>query len=133
MEVKWLVSKWNTILNRNGLIDSLQTHHVYSTLKRHGNGRFCAELAPLPYCLGRSTLYSNKLHDLSVTILRGYKDVYVNSFFPWTARLWNSLPAECFSLTCDLNGIESSVKIHFIFEFLLNNFPICFSFSSFFF
>ena len=35
----------------------------------------------------RSTRYSNKLHDFSVTIPRCYKDVYVNSFFSLTARL----------------------------------------------
>ena len=41
-----------------------------------------------------------------VTIPRCYKDVYVNSFFPRTARLWNSLPIECFPLTYDLNGFN---------------------------
>ena len=50
-----------------------------------------AELVPLPYSRGRSTRYSDRLHDFSVTILRCYKDVYVNSFFPRTTRLWNSL------------------------------------------
>ena len=37
-----------------------------------------------------------------------YKDV--NSFFPRTVRLWNSLPAECYPLTYDLNGIKSRVS-----------------------
>ena len=59
-------------------------------------GRCCsselAQLVPLPYSRGRSTCYSDGLHDFSVTIPRCYKDVYVNSFFPRTARLWNSLP-----------------------------------------
>ena len=45
------------------------------------------ELVPLPYSGGRSTRYSDRLHDFSVTIPRRYKDVYVNSFFPCTARL----------------------------------------------
>ena len=27
-----------------------------------------------------------------------YKDAYVNSFFPFTAILWNSLPRKCFPL-----------------------------------
>ena len=53
------------------------------------------ELVPLPYSRGRSTHYSDRLHDFSVTIPRCLKDVYVNSFFPHTARLWNSLPIEC--------------------------------------
>ena len=61
-----------------------------------------AQLVRLPYSRGRSTRYSDRLHDFSVTIPRCYKDVYVNSFFPRTARLWNSLPIECFPLTYDL-------------------------------
>ena len=56
-----------------------------------------AQLVPLPYSRGRSTHYSDRLHNFSVTVPRCYKDVYVNSFFPRTARLWNSLPIECFS------------------------------------
>ena len=48
----------------------------------------------------------------SVTIPRCYKDVYVNNFFPCTARLWNSLPIECFALTYDLNGFKSRVNRH---------------------
>ena len=58
-------------------------------------GRCSSELAhlvPLPYCQRRSTRYSDRLHDFSVTIPSCYKDFYVNSFFPRTARLWNSLP-----------------------------------------
>ena len=58
-----------------------------------------AELVPRPFSRGRSTLYSDRLHDFSVTIPRCYKDVYVNSFYPRTAKLWNSLLIECFPLT----------------------------------
>ena len=54
-----------------------------------------AQLVPLLFSQGRSTRYSDRLHDFSVTIPRCYKDVYVNSFFPRTARLCNSLPIEC--------------------------------------
>ena len=46
-----------------------------------------AQLIPRPYSPGRSTRYSNRLHDFSVTIARFYKNVYVNSFFSYTARL----------------------------------------------
>ena len=52
----------------------------------------------------RSSCYSDRLQDFSVNISKCYKDVYINSFFPWTARLWNFLPEECFLLTYDLNG-----------------------------
>ena len=59
-----------------------------------------------------STRYSDRLHDFSVTIPRYYKDVYVNSFFTRTARPWNSLPIEFFSLTYDLNGFKSRINRH---------------------
>ena len=54
----------------------------------------------------RSTRYSDRLHDLSVTIPICYKDVYVKSFFPSPAGLWNSLIIECFPLTYNLNGLS---------------------------
>ena len=63
-----------------------------------------AELFLLPYLIGRSTRYSNRFHDFFVTILGCFNDVSVSSFFPCTARLWNSLPAECFPLTYYWNG-----------------------------
>ena len=66
-----------------------------------------AQLVPLPFSRGRSTRYSERLHDFSVTIPRCYKEVYVNSFFSRTAKLWNSLPIECFRLTYDLSGFLS--------------------------
>ena len=69
-----------------------------------------AQLVPLPYSRGRSTCYSDRLHDFSVTVPRCYKDVYVNSFFPHTVRLWNSVPIECFPLTYDLSGFKSRIN-----------------------
>ena len=71
---------------------------------------YFGQLAPLPYTRESSTCYSDRLHDFSVTIPRCYKDVYVNSFFPRTARLWNSLPIECFPLTDDLSGFKSRIN-----------------------
>ena len=59
-----------------------------SLFYRYYFGRCSSELAqlvPLPYSRGRSTRYSDRLHDFSVTIPRCYKDVYVNSFFPRAA------------------------------------------------
>ena len=41
-----------------------------------------AQLVPLPYSRGRSTHYSDRLHDFSVTICRCYKDVYVKCKLP---------------------------------------------------
>ena len=51
-----------------------------------------AHLVPFPFSHRRSTLYSDRLHDFSVTIPTCYKDVYINTSLPRTARLWNSLP-----------------------------------------
>ena len=70
-----------------------------SLFYRYYFGRCSSEMAepvPLPYSRGRSTCYSDRLHDFSVTIPRRYKDVSVNSLFLRTARHWNSLPIEAF-------------------------------------
>ena len=84
-----------------------------SVFYRYYFGRCSSELTQLvrlPYSRGRSTGYSDRSHDFSVTIPRFYKDVYVNSFFPRTARLWNSLRIECFPLTYDLSGFKSRIN-----------------------
>ena len=84
-----------------------------SLFYRYYFGRYSFELAqmvPLPYSRGRSTRYSDRLHDFSVTIPRCYKDVFVDSFFPCAARLCNSLPIECFLLTYDLSGFKSTMN-----------------------
>ena len=73
-----------------------------------------AQLGPLPYSWGRSSRYSDRLHDFSVTIPRCCMDVYINSFFPHTARLCNSLPVEYFPLTYDLNGFKSRINRHLL-------------------
>ena len=72
------------------------------------------QLVPLPFSRGRSTRYSDRLHDFSVTIRRCYKDVYVNSFFQHKARLLNSLPLEYFPLTYDPRGFKSRINRHLL-------------------
>ena len=69
-----------------------------------------ADLVPLPYSQGRSTCHFDRLHDFSVTIPKCYKDVYVNSSFPRTAKLWSSLPIECFPLTFDLSSFKYRIN-----------------------
>ena len=76
--------------------------------------REVAQLVPLPYSQGRSARYFDRLHDFSVTIRRCYQDICVNSFFPHTARLWNSMPIECFPLTYDLNSFKSRINRHLL-------------------
>ena len=89
----------------------------FSLFYRYYFGRCSFELAQLvllPYSRGRSTRYSDRLHDYSVTIPRYYKDVYVNSFFPRTPRLCSSMPIECFPLTYNLNGFKSRINSHLL-------------------
>ena len=123
-----LVATWNCWISyRNGYVGLLVLHLLpllnpwlivgkeasLSLFYNYYFGRCSSELAelvPLPYSQGRSTRYSDRLHDFSVTIPRSYKDVYVNRFFPRTAKLWNSLPIECFPLTYDLNGFKSRIN-----------------------
>ena len=88
---------------------SLSYRYYFSTCSSE-----LAQLAPLPYSQGRSTCYSDRLHDFSATIPRSYKDVYVNNFFPCTTRLWTYLPIECFLLTYDLNDFKSRINRHLL-------------------
>ena len=88
-----------------------------SLFYRYYFGRCSSELAqlvPLPFSQGRSTCYSDRLHDFSVTILACHKNVYVNIFFPHTAELWNSLPIECFPLADYLSGFKSRTNSHLL-------------------
>ena len=88
-----------------------------SLFYRYYFGRCSSELAELvlfPYSRGKSTRYSDRLHGFSVSIPRCYKGIYVNSFFPRTARLWNSLPIGCFPLTYDLTGFKSRFIRHLV-------------------
>ena len=43
-------------------------------------------------------------------------------FFPRTAKLWNSLPIECFRLTYNLNGFNSWINRHLL---TVGSFPVC--------
>ena len=114
-----LVSTWNCWISyKNGYAGLLvQNVTSLSLFYTYYFGRFSSELAelvPLSYTRGRSTHYSDRLHDFSVIIPRCYKDVNVNSFFLRTARLWNSLPIECFPLTNHLSGFKSGINRHLL-------------------
>ena len=69
-----------------------------------------ADLVPLPHPRNRATRYSEGLHDFAVSIPRTNKGIYANSFFPRTAKIWNSLPADCFPLTYDLTQFKTNVN-----------------------
>ena len=101
-------------------LESLAHHQNVVTLSlfyRYYFGRCSSELAqlvPLPFSRGRSTRYSDRLHDFSVTIPSCYKGVYVNSFFSHIPRLWNSPLLECFPLIYNLNGFKSRIGRHIL-------------------
>ena len=81
----------------------------------------------LPYYRGRTTLYSDRYHYFSVSIPGCYKNVYFNSFFPSTERLWNSLSIEIFPLSYDLNGFKCRIKTHLLtVDFLYPLIFLCF-------
>ena len=71
-----------------------------SLFYRHYFGRCSSEpaqLVPLHYSWGRSTPYSDRLHDVL-----------------HTARAWNSLPVEYFPLIYDLRGFKSRINRHLL-------------------
>ena len=98
---------WDALVSFNSLISvsislkltSLKLVASLSLFYRYYFGRCSpglAQLVPLPFSRCRPTRYSDRSHDFSVTIPRCYKDVYIDSFFPCTVRLWNYLPIGCF-------------------------------------
>ena len=110
---------YGILLSRLGWNPYLLFGIVRETIYRYYFGKCSSELSqlvPRPFSRGRSTRYFDRLHDFSVTIPRCYKDVYIKSFFPRTARLWNSLPKECFPLSYDLSGFKSRTNRHLLTE-----------------
>ena len=86
------------------LVLHLLAHHrnvaSLSFFYRYYFGRCSSELAqvdPHPWSQGRSSSYSDRLHDFSVTIPGYYKDVYVNSLF-----------------SRDPNGFKSRTNRHYL-------------------
>ena len=82
-------------------------------LKKNNILRSWSWLEPLAQCQNVANFslsyryYFGKVHGNWVNwfiIPRCYKVAYVNSLFNRSARLWNSLPTECFPLTYDING-----------------------------
>ena len=66
-------------------------------------------------------------HDFISQFCHHHKDVYLNSFFPCTARLWNYLPIECFPLIYDLNDFGLELTDTFNCRLFLNRFFVCFN------
>ena len=92
---------------------------ILSLFYRYYFGRCSSELAelvPLPYFRGRSTRYSDRLHDFfchhSLMLHRYLCQQFL--FLTQLARLWNSLPIECSPLTYDLNDFKSRINRHLL-------------------
>ena len=74
-----------------------------------------AQLVPLPYFRETSTYYSDKLHDVFVTIPTCYKNIYINSFFLHTATLWNSA-FRMLSIDLWFTGFTPRINRYFLTE-----------------
>ena len=99
---------------------------------RYYFGRYWSELAQLvslPYSGGSSTRFSDRLQSwFFCHHSQMLRNVYVYSFFPGAAGLWNSLPIECFPLIYDSNGFKYIINTNFNCSFFLNKFHVCFNF-----
>ena len=78
-----------------------------------------ASLEPLAHCQNVASLsilykyyFGRSSSELAQLVL--LKDVNVNSFFLRTARLWKSLPIECFPLAYDINCFKSRTNRHLL-------------------
>ena len=60
----------------------------------------------------RQTRQAAKSHPFTVEIPRCKRAFYSNSFFPRTARLWNSLPGPCFPNCTDMQKFKCNVNRH---------------------
>ena len=67
-----------------------------------------AKVGTIPIVLGNCYVTMSPFLDVT----RINKDVYVNSFLPRAATLWNSLPIECFPLVYDVNVSLSTHRRH---------------------
>ena len=68
------------------------------------------ERTPSLKIFSRTTRFSSAAHPLTVQIPNSHKNLYSSSFFPRTACLWNSLPADCFPSDYDLQSFKSNVN-----------------------
>ena len=78
-----------------------------SLFYRYYFGRCSSELAqlvPLPFSYRKLILYSNRRH----------QERLYHQFLFCRARLWNSMPVECFPLIYNLNGFKSWITRHLL-------------------
>ena len=68
------------------------------------------ELTPSLKTFSKTTRLSSAAHPLTIQIPNFHKSCYSSSFFPCTARLWNTLPSNCFPSDYDLPSFNSNVN-----------------------
>ena len=88
-----------------------------SLFYRYYHGQCSKELAacvPIPVTFSRSTRLCSASHPYQVVIPRCRTETFAATFFPRTAKLWNSLPLSVFPLTYNLTLFK-----HRISKFLL--------------
>ena len=100
-------------------LDSLSHRRNVASLSlfyRYFHGHCSAELTQLVPPLRtfkRATRFSSSSHNFTVQTPPS-KSFYANSFFPRTAKLWNSLPVKCFPPTYNLQVFKSNVHRHLL-------------------
>ena len=88
-----------------------------SLFYRYYNGKCSEELRSMvPPCktFGRSTRYSSRIqqdHPHFLQVEGNYPKYHMNSFFPRTASLWNTLPSVCFPDSYNLDQFKKAVNM----------------------
>jgi len=86
-----------------------------SLFYRYFHGRCSKELAdlvPATRVFPRDTRLAVNSHPYTVMVPTTHTETYARTFFPSTAKLWNSLPASCFPEAYDLQHFKSNVNKH---------------------
>ncbi len=65
---------------------------------------------PPPLPRSRCTRFSSQAHPYTIQIPYAGVNHYLFPFFPYTGKLWNSLPASVFPTAYDLNAFKSGVS-----------------------
>ena len=101
------------LLNLNPVHHSKKWYFWSNLCKSEVMKTFLIKILELPKFghMSKSTL---EFHSLKIFIGKIFDFITftskLSSFFPWSARLWNSLPIEYFHLTYNLNGFKSRIN-----------------------
>ena len=105
-----LVATWNCWISYKNRYEGLLVLHLLPLL----NPQLIVEIFSVGITLIDALLVFLIDCMISVNIPRCYMDIYVNSFFPHTARLQNSLPIKCFLLIYNLSRFMPRINRHLL-------------------